>query len=74
LRKGRECLARESTPRLVFLPPQSGSGKTRALEVTGRVVPNPIAAMNVTSPYLFRRCGNQEDGTPTILLTRPPSS
>jgi hypothetical protein len=58
----------ESTARLAFLSPEPGSGKTRALEVTELVVPNPIATMNATSPYLFRRCGNQDDGTPTILF------
>jgi hypothetical protein len=58
----------ESTARLAFLSPEPGSGKTRALEVTELVVPNPTATMNATSPYLFRRCGNQDDGTPTILF------
>jgi len=58
----------ESTARLAFLSPEPGSGKTRALEVTELVVPNPISTMNATSPYLFRRCGNQDDGTPTILF------
>ena len=58
----------ESTPRLAFLSPEPGSGKTRALEVTQLLVPNPIATMNATSAYLFRRCGSQDDGTPTILI------
>jgi hypothetical protein len=58
----------ESTPRLAFLSPEPGSGKTRALEVTQLLVPNPIATMNASSAYLFRRCGNRDDGTPTILF------
>ncbi len=32
----------ESTPRLVFLSPEPGSGKTRALEVTELLVPRPV--------------------------------
>ncbi|MEH2527629.1 MULTISPECIES: DUF3631 domain-containing protein [unclassified Bradyrhizobium] len=58
----------ESTPRLAFLSPEPGSGKTRALEVTQLLVPNPIATMNATSAYLFRRCGNQDNDPPTILI------
>jgi hypothetical protein len=32
----------ESTPRIAFLSPEPGSGKTRALEITELLVPNPI--------------------------------
>ena len=31
----------DSTPRIAFLSPEPGSGKTRALEVTELLVPNP---------------------------------
>ncbi len=31
----------ESTPRIAFLSPEPGSGKTRALEVTETLVPRP---------------------------------
>src|SRR5689334_5982878 len=38
----------ESTPRLSFLSPEPGSGKTRALEITETLVPRPIASVNAT--------------------------
>lgn len=56
----------ESTPRLAFLSPEPESGKTRALEVTQLLVPNPIEAVNVTPAYLFRKMGAPE-GPPTVL-------
>jgi hypothetical protein len=56
----------ESTPRLAFLSPEPASGKTRALEVTELLVPNPVEAVNVSPAYLFRKVG--DDGAkPTIL-------
>lgn len=58
----------ESTPRLAFLSPEPGSGKTRALEVTELLVPNPVEAVNVTPAYLFRKVGDAEAGLPTILF------
>src|SRR6516162_9623659 len=33
----------ESTPRLAFLSPEPASGKTRALEITELLVPDPVA-------------------------------
>jgi Protein of unknown function (DUF3631) len=57
----------ESTPRIAFLSPESGSGKTRALEVTELLVPNPIEAVNVTPAYLFRKVADPA-GLPTILF------
>jgi hypothetical protein len=56
----------ESTPRLAFLSPEPGSGKTRALEVTEPLVPHPVAAVNVTPAYLFRKVGG--DPRPTVLF------
>lgn len=56
----------ESTPRLAFLSPEPGSGKSRALEVTELIVPRPVEAVNVTPAYLFRKVGDA-DGRPTIL-------
>jgi hypothetical protein len=56
----------ESTPRIAFLSPEPGSGKTRALEITEMLVPRPVEAVNVTPAYLFRKVG-EEDGAPTIL-------
>lgn len=56
----------ESTPRLAFLSPEPGSGKTRALEITQLLVPKAVEAVNVTPAYLFRKMGDPE-GRPTIL-------
>jgi uncharacterized protein DUF3631 len=53
----------ESTPRLAFLSAEPGSGKTRALEVTELLVPNPIATVNVTPAYLFRKVGGEDSVT-----------
>jgi hypothetical protein len=57
----------ESTPRIAFLSPEPASGKTRSMEVSELLVPDPVAAVNVTPAYLFRKCGG-EDGPPTILF------
>lgn len=57
----------ESTPRLAFLSPEPGSGKTRALEVTELLVPRPVSAVNATPAYLFRKISDKE-GSPTILF------
>lgn len=54
----------ESTPRLAFLSPEPGSGKTRAIEITELLVPNPVEAVNVTPAYLFRKVADD----PTILF------
>ena len=51
----------ESTPRLAFLSAEPASGKTRALEITELLVPNPVLAVNVSPAYLFRKVGS-EDG------------
>lgn len=56
----------DSTPRIAFLSPEPGSGKSRALEATELLVPVPVEAVNVTPAYLFRKVGAQE-GRPTIL-------
>ena len=56
----------DSTPRIAFLSPEPGSGKSRALEVTEPLVPRPVHAVNTTPAYLFRKVSDQ-DGRPTIL-------
>jgi len=56
----------DSTPRIAFLSPEPGSGKSRALEVTGPLVPNPVHAVNTSPAYLFRKVASP-DGAPTIL-------
>ncbi len=55
----------ESTPRLAFLSAEPESGKTRALEISNLLVPNPVDAVNVSASYLFRKVAA---GAPTILF------
>ncbi len=57
----------DSTPRLAFLSPEPASGKTRALEITELLVPNPVCTVNVSPAYLFRKVAS-DDGSPTILF------
>jgi hypothetical protein len=57
----------DSTPRIAFLSPEPGSGKTRAIEVTELLVPSPVLAVNVTAAYLFRKVGDPA-GRSTILF------
>ncbi|MEO7863739.1 MAG: DUF3631 domain-containing protein [Nitrospirales bacterium] len=57
----------ESTPRIAFLSPEPGSGKTRALELTETLVPHPVEAINVSTSYLFRKI-KDTSGPPTILF------
>ena len=57
----------ESTPRIAFLSPEPASGKTRSMEVSELLVPDPVAAVNVTPAYMFRKCGS-DSGPPTILF------
>ncbi len=56
----------ESTPRIAFLSPEPGSGKTRALEASETMVPRPVEAVSATPAYLFRKVSDP-DGPPTIL-------
>jgi hypothetical protein len=56
----------ESTPRIAFLSPEPGSGKSRALEITESLVPRPMHSINATSAALFRKVSHP-DGVPTIL-------
>lgn len=60
----------EHTPRLAFLSPEPGSGKTRALEVLELVTPNPLLAVNATPAYLFRKIADTAN-RPTILFDEP---
>jgi len=57
----------DSTPRLAFLSPEPGSGKTRGLEICGTLVPHPMAAVNASPAALFRAV-SMESGRPTILF------
>jgi hypothetical protein len=56
----------DTTPRIAFLSPEKGSGKSRALEVTALLVPRPIESVNVSPAYLIRKISDQ-DGRPTLL-------
>ncbi|MFE2673747.1 DUF3631 domain-containing protein [Streptomyces hygroscopicus] len=58
----------ESTPRLAFLSPEPGSGKTRGLEICGTLVPQPMVAVNASPAALFRAVSGLEGGRPTILF------
>lgn len=53
----------ETTPRIAFLSPEPASGKSRALEMTEHLVPNPVTAVNVSPAYLFRKIGCDEGVT-----------
>jgi hypothetical protein len=57
----------ESTPRIAFLSPEPGSGKTRALEVTETLVPRPLSQVGCSASYLFRKVSDP-NGLPTILF------
>lgn len=57
----------DSTPRLAFLSPEPGSGKTRALEIVETLVPRPMGAVNATPAALFRSVSDDK-GRPTILF------
>lgn len=56
----------DSTPRLAFLSPEPGSGKSRALEVTALLVPRAVETVNATPAYLFRKVADPA-GLPTLL-------
>jgi hypothetical protein len=57
----------DSTPRIAFLSPEPGSGKSRCLEVTEPLVPRAVHAVNTSPAYLFRKVSD-EAGPPTILF------
>lgn len=57
----------ESTPRIAFLSPEPGSGKSRALEVTEPLVPRAVHAVNASPAALFRKVADPT-GSPTILF------
>ena len=60
----------ESTPRIAFLSPEPGSGKTRALEVTELLVPRPVEAINVT-PILVANNTVREGGRGDLVAHDP---
>jgi hypothetical protein len=59
----------ENTPRIAFLSPEPGSGKSRALEVTEPLVVDPVPLVNGSVSYVFRRLAVEEgQPRPTLLL------
>jgi hypothetical protein len=61
----------DTTPRLAIVAPEKQSGKTRTLEVTESLVPNPLRSANTSTPVLFRLIGT--DDNPTVLLDEADS-
>lgn len=58
----------DSTPRLAFLSPEPGSGKTRGLEVLELLVPRPLHVANISAAALFRSVDPENgEGRRTIL-------
>lgn len=55
-----------STPRLAVLSPEPGSGKSRVLEITALLVPNPLLSILSTPAFIFRRVSDQNN-RPTVL-------
>lgn len=56
-----------STPRLAVLSPEPGSGKSRVLEITTLLVPNPMLSVNSSAAFIMRTIADQEN-RPTVLL------
>jgi hypothetical protein len=54
----------DSTPRLAFMSPEKGSGKTRALEVSEHLVPRGVRVSQATTGYILARIS--EDPPPTL--------
>jgi hypothetical protein len=50
----------DTTPRLTFMSPEPGSGKSRALELCEALTPSPILISNCTPAYLFRRAAQEQ--------------
>ncbi|MFJ4781678.1 DUF3631 domain-containing protein [Streptomyces sp. NPDC088762] len=58
----------DSTPRIAFLSPEPGSGKSRALEIVETLVPNRMAAVDASPSALFRAVSGIDGQRPTILF------
>lgn len=56
----------ENTPRIAFLSPEPGSGKSRAMELTEALVPNPLLSVNASVSAIFRSIS--DENLPTLLL------
>lgn len=60
-------MAFENTPRLAFLSPEPGSGKSRCMELTEALTPRPVLSVNASVAYIFRKISDPE-GLPTLLM------
>ena len=61
----------EHTPRLLFISPEAGCGKTRALTVTGQLVPRPDHVADLTPAALYHSIDEAlelKGGRPTVLF------
>jgi hypothetical protein len=54
----------DSTPRLAFMSPEKGSGKTRALEVSQHLVPRGVRISQATTGYIIAKVS--EEPPPTL--------
>ncbi len=54
----------ESTPRLAFMSPEKGSGKTRSLEVSEHLVPRAVRVSQATAGYVLAKVS--QDPPPTL--------
>jgi len=57
-----------NTPRIAFLSAEPESGKSRCLEMTELLTPNPVLSMNVSPAYIYRKISAVPDALPTILF------
>ncbi|MFF1743659.1 DUF3631 domain-containing protein [Streptomyces mirabilis] len=57
----------ETTPRVAFLSPEPGSGKSRALEIVELLTPRPVATVSASANALYRLVDSAE-GLPTVLF------
>lgn len=60
-----ECF--ETTPRIAFLSPEPGSGKSRALEIIELLTPRAVSTVSASANALYRLVGSSE-GLPTVLF------
>lgn len=60
-----ECF--ETTPRIAFLSPEPGSGKSRALEIVELLTPRPVTTVSASANALYRLV-DSANGLPTVLF------
>lgn len=57
----------ETTPRIAFLSPEPGSGKSRALEIVELLTPRPVSTVSASANALYRLVDSAA-GLPTVLF------